>query len=66
MSQIMSTQSDKNQQYIARHCAQREMCYGCCNCEPQYWMEHFPHVYNAFKERTNAKSSSLFEMEYSN
>lgn len=36
--------------YRTIDCANREMCYGCCNCEPQYWKQYFPDVYNAFKQ----------------
>lgn len=34
--------------YHPMNCANREMCYGCSNCEPEYWKEHFPQVYENF------------------
>jgi hypothetical protein len=34
--------------YHPWNCAHREVCYGCSNCEPEYWKEHYPEVYANF------------------
>lgn len=34
--------------YHPMNCVGREVCYGCSNCEPEYWKKHFPQVYENF------------------